>query len=644
MQEQLHQLLSLSNICSIYIVDDAIGDNNVTQEHFVSLVLNVNGKGRIEELNTQGEELHFEQDSPVLEEYSGEVWNSASGDEQLRYVEFLCRIVLADKDPTTIPENAQDLATNLDVTRVLDLLRQDQNLSKMELVAMKPTEWDKEITKISGRIPEGQKAIVLFDQKLALAGGRFVQTEGTDLVWEIVDGPSKHLSTKFLPGILSYTVPNQGLELTYRAEMAQKRGMDVNKLFVLTKQRLANLGLFIDGLKKLMLNEPCEQIKNHAIEVGAAALKSTDERLRALDTYDFSHTVLKSSSKEGVWAPETLFRIIDIIYKDEIKKQLLDRNLIPSLNELLDKATALSSIEIPIDYSVAQTEKYELRRQEMYAKGKLINGLYKPIENGDIFEVEGKGKGKYILLSQPCDLVVRSSGPTKGSRTNKVAYLLEIVSFDKELLSEKLEKTRDRKSLAFNYWQNRGMLDYFEQSEQLISVVNLFGAQVVNLDVLDLIMFNKEGVATIDTAAAIPEALHIGLTERFSKLKKGFESTLIKMNQHREVLKAVKKHWQEPLVKSLLPCLSVNDKLGKQDQSGTTFSFGIKRIKSLRDPYAKNLLDKYTRYLSRTGDLHDFTEVNEVDISTNISAAIFTTDSDAVPASDLAQLPENGGA
>lgn len=600
MKEQLHQLLALANVSGVYIVDDALGDGSLAYEHFYALIRKIEATIGLEALDGLEEGIDFESNEGILAEYSRKLWEAASADKQLQYVRYLCDLVPYRED--------QDLATNLDITRVLEQLREEEHLQKAELVSMSPTDWEKQVTTITSRIPTGKRAIVLFDQKLERAGGRFAVTQGIDLAKELIDSPQK---AQFLTGILTYTVPNDnaGEELIERARLATDKHLNPSDLFVLTKKRLEDLPHFVDGLKKMLLNEPCEHIKVQAIAVGEAALEATKAKLLALDTYDFNHTVLHSSLREGVWAPETLFRIIDIIYKDEIKTQLLDKALVPDLNKLLGQATELSKVEIPIGTSASNTERYRLRRQEMYASGELINGLFKPIENGDIFEVTtGTGIGLYILLNQPCDLAIRSN----GKRAADISHLLKIKAITKESLETKLEEkfaeARTRKLQDFNFWKTRGVIEYIEQDPHTVGLVELATAYVVDLSVLDLTMFNSSGEAMIDVSATPSDALHIGLSKRFTDLKAIHQKLHNKLEECATALRPIRGPWPGKLLQELLPSLSLNTNLGKAAHTGTLFSFGIKRVKSLRDPYAKNLLEKYTRYLSRTGDLHDFAD------------------------------------
>jgi|GEM_PF-4969495 len=595
MQEKLHQLLCSANVAGICIVDDAIGEGVPTFAKFKSLITKINATGTLEELNDLDDDFDFEQDSPALDDYSKDLWDNALPDKQLQYMRLLY-----DK----FPDSSEESLTKLGIGRVLEQLQKDEHLSKMELKGISPTEWDDEIENIISRIPPGKKMLVLFDQKLEQAGGRFNITRGIDLVSEVINGPH---TNSLIAGILTYTVPNESLELAERAKLTSEKELDSSQLFVLTKERLQDLPKFIDGIKKLLLNNSCEQIKVKAIEITQAALNETSNKLRLLDTYDFSHAVLDSSLLEGVWAPETLFRIIDIIYKDEIKNNLLSNNRIPELNNLLTEASKFTKVDVPISNPETYQARYALRKQELYAEGRLINGLFKPIENGDIFEVtNGAGKGIYILLSQPCDLMIRQN----GERGVRAGNLLKIKTLGTQALVNdfyaRLGQAKATKLHKFNYWETRGLLEHMDSDPAAVGIVEMPRAHIVNLDILDFSAFSANGIASLDISSSFPLALNQGLAKRFAYLHDYHKKLHEKLDKYRKNLNGVKGGIAGEILDDLLPSLSLDNKLAKTSHQNSTFSFGIKRVKALRDPYAKNMLDKYTRYLSRTGNLHDF--------------------------------------
>ena len=92
------------------------------------------------------------------------------------------------------------------------------------------------------------------------------------------------------------------------------------------------------------------------------------------------------------------------------------------------------------------SDKVKIRHKEIYSNGELINSLHKPIENGDIFQINDE---KFILVAQPCDMMVRGKGNSAGKRTAKYVTLLQI---DDITLIDFEKKSKKPNSMS-HFWQ-----------------------------------------------------------------------------------------------------------------------------------------------------------------------------------------------
>ena len=595
MGTELKSLFEISNIYSIYIIDDAREKANVDIVHFISLVNKIRNSVGIEKLDSIDNELAFEDNESILEEYCRNEWAKAKADRRL---EIIAKLV--SEAPQSLHEDSD---VNLNISGPIKQLQQEQGLNDTELLELTPIEWKAQRDTIISSIPEGKRVLLLFDQVLDQAGPEFIEIKGIDLINELLQNTEK---SKFVAGLLTYTVHDESFELEEREKMVKGYSISSKELFVLTKKRLQNVSHMVDGIKKMLLNEPCEFIKHKAIEIGKAAFEETSQKLMSLDTYDFNKTVLQSSALEGIWAPETLFRIIDIIYKDEIKRNMLTNSITLDFNSMLSKATEISSVEISIAGEENYNAKYALRQQEIYQDATIVNGLYKPIGNGDIFEVyNGTQKGLYILLSQPCDIAVRSG----GDRSAKYAYLFKIAKKNIEELRTMIETVRKSKDLlSFDYWKTRSAIEYIDSNPNILGVVNFLNARIIDLNALDLVSFNKDGNAVFNNTISDTQFLPTGLSNLFLKVQKHYKKALDGFDTFNTEIKDLKSDVKDKLMELKLPSLSMNDKLGKTEFDGTKLSFGIRRVKSLREPFSAKLLEKYTKFLSRDAELHDFTK------------------------------------
>jgi hypothetical protein len=132
----------------------------------------------------------------------------------------------------------------------------------------------------------------------------------------------------------------------------------------------------------------------------------------------------------------------------------------------------------------------------MYEPGEYINGLHLPIEAGDIFQkAEGNSTKLFILIGQPCDLMVRTSNGQRQPELTDV-LLAELAPLDKQKLYTEL-------------------LPYFGDDRSKLYYVMFRRIHMIDPCVLDLCVFNSDGAAMIDPAAACPSRLTPAWKKRF---------------------------------------------------------------------------------------------------------------------------------
>ena len=148
---------------------------------------------------------------------------------------------------------------------------------------------------------------------------------------------------------------------------------------------------------------------------------------------------------------------------------MIDQNYMTSVNPEICAATEVSKVEFKVEDSInPYSERFKLRHKEIYEGGDLINGLRKPIDNGDIFEItEGEKKSKkFILVAQECDLMVRGKDGNRGARA---AVLLQIEPLTEKQLSTEIAKKyqKEIKDEKFNnhFFADRFKLEYFEEGK-----------------------------------------------------------------------------------------------------------------------------------------------------------------------------------
>jgi len=598
--ENIQILLKQLKVNKIYFVDDAI-NQDTGKETFKGIIQSVIAAGKVAELQAiTMTGINFTTDADVLPDHIDQVWDDIKPGKKLRYFEKAYAIA---GTPQAI--NDLNVSNNL-----------KEFFSEQQIEFLTPNEWDDKHQQILDDVPDGSKIMVIFDQDLKLATGRYADgtVQGEQLILEL---KQKNISEKVIISLLTHTTTACEQELPKREEICNRiNTLNASDFFVLAKVRLEKPNMFADGLKKVCLNTFCENIKSQTIEILSEAQTKTIEQLKKFDTYDFDHTIFKSSQTEGVWEPETLLRITDIIFKDEVRKLMIDKNYVASANPAICAANELSKVEFKVDDAVnPYSERFKLRHQEIYEAGDLLNGLRKPIDNGDIFTItEGEKNGKkFILVAQECDLMVRGDDGKRGART---AVLLEIETFtEKQLhkeISSKYEAEIKKGKFNNHFYADRFKLEYFESGKNNVGLVYFGKAVIVDLNVLDLIVFHNSGEATLDLDnIAYDEKFH---NEAWKKRYKKISEEFISYKDSIENLYAGIAGVPEGEIKALMKekfnyLFSFTKKAGIQVNYNTNkFTFGLKRIARLRQPKSKYILDRYYQHLSRTAEAHDFAE------------------------------------
>jgi len=601
--DSIDTILSKLHITKVYFIDDAV-KINTDKATFVGLIRSIIAGGQTDQLRAINikSAIDFQTDEEVLPDHINQVWDDVHPGKQLKFYGKIFTIAGQ-------PEAINDINVSHHLT----------NFFRPGLLAcLTPNEWDDQCEELIAAIPDGERILILFDQDLKMAEGRFQGgVQGEQLILET---KQRNVADKVVLALFTHTVPTFSEELPERQRIcARINALSAKDFFVLTKSRLQKHDLFTDGLKKTCLNTFCEDIKLATVQIIQTAQQRTIDRLNAFDTYDFDETVFKSSFTEGVWEPETLLRITDVIFKDEVRTLMRNDQYVPQINSLICAAREVSSVSFEINHEEPPNiylEKFRLRHQELYESQVLLNDLRRPIDNGDIFKItSGSKNGKiYILIAQECDLMVRSNGANKGKRGSKTAILAEIDINTQAQLFADMKRTYqgqiDKKHFTNHYFADRFKLEYFEAGTDKVGVVNFKDLLVIDLNVLDLIVFNPAGIAVLDlqNPTYLAGYHNFAWQNRYQLIHEGFTAVADRLDADYLALNAIVDEGHRTTIKN-----RINHEFSFIDQTGIPlnynnrrFEFGIERISRLRLPKSKNLLDRYSLHLSRFAELHDF--------------------------------------
>lgn len=256
-------------------------------------------------------------------------------------------------------------------------------------------------------------------------------------------------------------------------------------IYPLSKSRVADCEAFLLGLRNIVWLRQISDIKCQILELYDEAFKKAQDDLEILDPASFDWAIIKSSAHEGCWEFDMMKRIMQLLLNRHVEKLMTEGEDFPKIQELTQILKKISDFPQCKDTPNSELLK-DYYKSEVYADISYVNNTYSQIANGDIFEIEGKGK--YMLCCQPCNLELRKNASRKSS---EFVYLLPI---EKTfiLTEDSLEQGKKQNKQLY-----RSILHQLSNEESVC--VNLAANVRINPRILDLVSYNKEGRAIIDT-------------------------------------------------------------------------------------------------------------------------------------------------
>lgn len=589
-KEDLTAMLDKMAVAKIYFVDDNINTHN-NRDVFIGLLSPlVIQEDKLQELrNIENIGLDFSASSEVLIEQIKAAWDELSESSKLIYFEKIYAI-------SGKPEKKEDLNVSTYLTELLG--------DKLE--SLSPEQWRQKIQEIIPTISDSQRIVILFDQELGDTEDGRVDS-GDRLILDFKDRlPARE---NVFTALFTHTITNVADELEARQQIVNNSGgrLAPADFFPLTKLRLSDYAAFADGIKRVLLNYYFESIKEKSLTVIDASHELAKTQVIRWDAYDFDQVVLRTSRDEGIWEPETLFRIANILLNDSRNLKMLEMDYVPQINKYLQRAWDIHDYSFPFPNSRPYLDKYALRHKELY-EGDLINKLNKPLENGDIFEIISNGnKEMYVLVGQDCDLMVRKT----GMRKTKLGTLLKINTYSHQKLTKKItDFHKGGKRLLENFFDTRYLLYYFSDNSQDYGIVEYTNPVMIDMEVLDLSVFNTSGISNfvLETSSASSDIYSEAWLRRFDLIKSRFELDGTEITKGFAVIDGAQldPETNNLLKRRLLKNISCPPIGAVNYFSQQEFNFDITRVKRIKKPTSIALLLSYVAYFTRHADEHDF--------------------------------------
>lgn len=456
-----------------------------------------------------------------------------------------------------------------------------------------PHAWHERRAILIEECTEECRTLFLFDQELEVDDATLGFAKGSDIIRDMAEKEKAGFGTRSFCGMLTHTVA-KGDEIASWRELEKSEKLDLRFFMPIAKAALDDAPAFYGAVYRTLINTYCQTMKNLAQDAFEQALKDALERFADLDPIDFEHMVVKSSEVEGVSELETLTRLYGIIQKDQVKSQILQQARVGEFSAAARSAKDIADIGRALSAN-SQERLHKLRREELYESDQLVNSYNDPLRNGDLFEIgEGDGLKLWVLVAQPCDLMVRSDGKRVREENFKVAVLAPLRT--RSLGDE--AGTKD--GLTFS-------LEHYDHGGAQSAIVQFADATPANLQVLDLAVFNKDGRCQLTAAADPTMALPSRAWEKRDAQLRNYFGKVTKQ------IEAARKAHKDPVADLLAAAIVPRGapkkafaKYGTYD--GGAFSYPIRRCGRIRDPLAASLLTAYSRFLAREAYEHDFSK------------------------------------
>ena len=391
-------------------------------------------------------------------------------------------------------------------------------------------------------------------------------------------------------GLISHTIPKDG-EYDAWLDLADKHNLDRDRFVVISKARLTGDAEdyygFLGILRLVVLSDRIKAVKSRAWSIFQDSVDKAKEAMERLSILDFDKIVFESSRREGVWEPNTLFRIFGVLMRRQAGLRLHEEAIALAVAQARSVSAMPEEIAAALKGDSASHEALRIQRFEAYESGDEINRSHSPIELGDIFETESNKK-RYILLAQPCDLMVRPNGKRNyDAKLGRSAAFVELVD----------EKTGEAVS-----WEE---LPFYDNETGKSAFAKFSKAHQVQLAILDLCALHADGSAEIQVDAASPELLIPSWKLRYKRLEKLFGNALGRWESLAE------KQVNNELKSLALPKFSTTVRVDAA-VNGNTVEYGLKRVMRLRQPRSGALLTSFARFQSRAAFEHEFNKRPDV--------------------------------
>ncbi|GAA3734284.1 hypothetical protein GCM10022422_16470 [Flavobacterium ginsengisoli] len=511
----------------------------------------------------------------AFEKKISELWDS-KGDEEKRmfYIEILKN-----------EETSEDLENSLAPLSLKKHLKK-----RIELLS--PNQWVEQKDALLATVNDNNKLLILFDidfGKSPLAD----QRNGLDLAQEIL--LDDKVNDFIFCGIFSHLFDVVD-ENDKRNEYCVSHDLKKSQFYTISKRRFLNdvhLPALAEGIRNALLIDKVEEFKKRSFDILRKSFDESLKEISSLTPESFNHAIQKSSKNEGVWEVDTLFRLSNIITKNKALNTFSSKRTREEIYTIISSIREIENIKTGGQTPFDKSQIKDIREKEIYSQGKIINTIHYPLTNGDIFKIKDV---EYILLTQPCNLTLRKDG--SRARGYNTGFLVELV---KKTSQDYLDMSFAQRAICERIEDKNGI-------NGIVKIAQFSTFKTIDLSILDLCVFNIDGVSKIKISEKIPQSIIIpeSWKKRYKNIHKFFDNYTNGILVYNK-LRTSKKDELKKLIfnSSSFRDLEIDNSKSYNNRT-KILEFDIKRECNYRSPYSDDLLQKFMQYLSRNAFEHDF--------------------------------------
>ena len=573
-REHAQLLLTAIGVSRIIIVDDEYAESEVEELLGLCSTMPPEQAATLPHHN----DIDFDADREIWTDLVRDRWKTLDSDTRRRVVTEARALVVMEAS-TTDGLESEDPKYAADTRAAQSLEDILEKLDECEYLTLSLKQWSDRKNALLAD-DKAANTILLFDRDFSEEDGS--EDEGISLIREVQGTKVGYY------GLLSHTV-HVGSERDLWRRLTEEYGLDRDTFIVIAKARLTGESQdyyqFLRMLRFATLNGRYAGVKSNVWSIFEQSVADAKAALEGLSVLDFDRIVFGSSRREGVWEPDTLFRVFEILMRRESRIRLhQDENISAVVADARRISVIPRELAIALGEEEPSREALRIQRFENYDSADELNRFHVPIEIGDIFEKISTER-RYILLAQPCDLMVRAGGKRayENDKHGRTAALVELV------LDNDSENTKDS-------W---GELPFYDEDTGKPAFANFAKVHQVLLAALDLCVSRTDGIATIDISAACPDLLIDPWKERYTRLQRFFDAALTRYKQLAD------NPGCDDLKSLALPAASATV-LFQATASNQTVGYDLKRVMRLRQPRSGALLTSVTQYQARVAFEHPF--------------------------------------